>query len=43
MSDYFEHLLGRASVQRVLAEAQPWFSIFPYRDAMPARFLAPQA
>jgi len=35
---YFERLLVRPSVRRVLAEAQPWFQYFPYRDAMPARF-----
>ncbi|WEX11317.1 glutathione S-transferase family protein [Chelativorans sp. AA-79] len=39
--DYFERLLGRPSVQRVLAEAQPCFKFFPYRDAMPPRFLEP--
>jgi len=36
---YFERLLARPSVQRVLAEAQPYFKFFPYREAMPARFL----
>lgn len=41
-SGYFERLLARPSVRRVLAEAQPWFAMFPYRDAMPARFVAPQ-
>lgn len=40
---YFERLLARPSVRRVLAEAQPYFSFFPYRDAMPARFLEPIA
>ncbi|MEO3434631.1 glutathione S-transferase family protein [Inquilinus sp. CAU 1745] len=39
--DYLERLLARPSVQRVLAEAQPYFEFFPYRDAMPARFLEP--
>lgn len=29
----------RPAVQRVLAEARPYFSMFPYRDAMPERFL----
>lgn len=38
---YIERLLGRASVQRVLAEAQPYFHMFPYRDQMPARFAPP--
>jgi glutathione S-transferase len=37
---YFERLLERASFRRVLAEARPYFSMFPYRDATPARFLA---
>jgi glutathione S-transferase len=36
---YFERLLERPSFKRVLAEARPYFSNFPYRDAMPARFL----
>jgi glutathione S-transferase len=36
---YFERLLKRPSVRRVLAEAQPWFRFFPYREAMPERFL----
>ncbi|SFE89707.1 glutathione S-transferase family protein [Roseivivax sediminis] len=39
--EYFERLLARPSVQRVVAEAQPYFHLFPYRDAMPARFLEP--
>jgi glutathione S-transferase len=36
---YFERWLQRASFQRVLAEARPYFEYFPYREAMPARFL----
>lgn len=40
---YFERLLARPSVQRVLAEAQPYFQYFPYRDDMPARFRDPVA
>jgi glutathione S-transferase len=39
LSSYLERLLQRASVKRVLAEAQPYFSMFPYREAMPARYL----
>lgn len=35
---YFERLLQRPAVQRVLQEAQPWFRYFPFVDAMPARF-----
>ena len=39
LSAYFERLLARPSVTSVLAQAQPYFTMFPYRDAMPARFL----
>lgn len=39
LAAYFERILARPSMQRVLAEARPWFAMFPYRDAMPARFL----
>ena len=39
LAAYFERLLARTSIQRVLAEARPYFPLFPYRDAMPARFL----
>ncbi len=37
---YFERLMARPSVRRVIGEARPWFQYFPLRDAMPARFLA---
>lgn len=37
---YFERLLERPSMRRVLAEAQPYFHMFPYKDLMPKRFLA---
>jgi glutathione S-transferase len=40
LSAYFECLLERPSVRRVLAEAQPYFQFFPYREAMPGHFLA---
>lgn len=36
---YFERLLARASVSRTLDGSLPYFSMFPYRDAMPAHFL----
>lgn len=39
LSGYFERLLQRPSVQRVIAEDQPYFEFFPYRAAMPRRFL----
>jgi glutathione S-transferase len=40
LKGYFERLLERASFRRALEEARPYFSMFPYRDAMPDRFLA---
>jgi glutathione S-transferase len=36
---YFDRLVARPSVQRVLAEAKPYFSLFPFADAIPKRFL----
>ena len=39
LGGYFERLLARPSVARTLREARPYFSMFPYREAMPARFL----
>ncbi|APG91621.1 glutathione S-transferase family protein [Sinorhizobium americanum] len=39
LSAYFERLLERPSFKRTLAEARPYFHMFPYKDAMPARFL----
>jgi len=39
LSAYFERLLERPSVQRTLAEAKPYFNMFPYKEAIPARFL----
>jgi glutathione S-transferase len=38
---YFERLLARSSVKRVIAEAQPYFGSFPCRDQLPARFAPP--
>lgn len=43
LRDYFERLLARPSVRRVISEAQPYFKFFPYREAMPERFLEPMA
>jgi glutathione S-transferase len=40
LAAYFERLLARPSVARTLREARPYFSMFPLRDAIPARFLA---
>lgn len=39
LAAYFERLLARPSVARTIREARPYFPIFPYREAMPARFL----
>jgi glutathione S-transferase len=37
LAAYFERLLARPSVARTIADARPYFDLFPYRDAMPAR------
>jgi glutathione S-transferase len=37
---YFDRLANRASFRRVIAEARPYFQFYPYREALPARFLA---
>jgi glutathione S-transferase len=39
VSAYYERLLARPSVRRTLAEARPYFQFYPYREALPARFL----
>lgn len=38
LSAYFERLLARPSVARVLAEARPVLHLFPFLDRVPARF-----
>lgn len=43
LAAYFERLLARPSVARTLAEAQPYFAFYPFREALPARFLPPAA
>jgi len=35
---YFERLMARASVRRVLDEAKPYFAMYPFAEAIPARF-----
>lgn len=35
---YFDRLVDRPSVQRVLEEAKPYFSLYPFQDAIPQRF-----
>lgn len=39
LAAYFERLLARPSIARTLVEARPYFSSFPLRDQIPARFL----
>jgi glutathione S-transferase len=39
LAAYFERLVARPSVRRTIAEARPYFPIFPFVDAMPTRFL----
>jgi len=39
LAAYFERLAARPSVRRVIAEARPYFQYFPFREAMPQRFL----
>jgi len=39
LAAYLERLMARPSVRRVIREAQPYFSMFPYREAMPERYL----
>lgn len=36
---YLDRLLARPSVQRTIVQARPYFAMFPYRDAMPQRYL----
>jgi glutathione S-transferase len=43
LAAYFEDLVARPSVRRTLDEARPFFHLYPYREAMPRRFLDPAA
>jgi glutathione S-transferase len=36
---YFERLVSRRSVERTLAEARPYFELFPLKSEIPPRFL----
>ena len=40
LATYFNRLAARPSVARTLREARPFFPLFPYREAIPPRFLA---
>jgi glutathione S-transferase len=35
---YFDRLMERPSVQRVIEEAKPYFSLFPFAEAIPERY-----
>jgi glutathione S-transferase len=37
---YFDRLAARPSFARTLAEARPYFPLFPFKDDIPARFLS---
>ena len=39
LAAYFERLVQRPSVARVLEEARPYFRFYPFREALPERFL----
>ncbi len=43
LAAYFERLLLRTSVQRVIREAQPWLPYFPFADSLEPPFLAATA
>jgi glutathione S-transferase len=38
LRDYFERLAARPSIQRVIEEAKPYFSLYPFADQIPERF-----
>jgi glutathione S-transferase len=40
LNAYFERLMARPSVIRTIEAAKPYFSMFPYQEAMEARFRA---
>lgn len=40
LNAYFERLMARPSVIRTIEEAKPYFSMFPYQEAMEPRFRA---
>ncbi len=42
LQDYFDRLMDRPSVMRVLAEARPYFHLYPFFECIPPRFLSEQ-
>jgi glutathione S-transferase len=43
LARYFERLMARPSVRRVVGEARPYFKYFPLNHAIPPRFLSDNA
>lgn len=43
LAGYFERLVARPSVARVIEQARPYFKYFPFLEDMPARFREPAA
>jgi glutathione S-transferase len=43
LAAYFERLMSRPSVRRVIREAQPWLQYFPFVEALDPRFVASSA
>lgn len=39
LTAYFDRLMARPSVRRVMVEAKPYFQFYPFVDAVPKRFL----
>jgi len=35
---YFDRLMERPSVQRVIEEAKPYFALYPFAEVIPKRF-----
>jgi glutathione S-transferase len=40
LAAYFDRLMRRPTIKRTLAQARPFFQLFPLKDSIPARFLA---
>lgn len=38
LRDYFDRLMARPSVRRVIEESRPYFHFYPFADAIPQRF-----
>jgi glutathione S-transferase len=43
LAAYFQRLASRASAQRLIREAQPWFRYFPFCDSLEPRFVNAEA